>query len=407
MKFLITNMAGFRNKGCEASTKAIIIGITKLQSDTSFRVLTSDPIYDALWMTENPNVRFLTSPFRWWYLFSKWWLYRLIAKSRKKGTIGRAIGTFQWANAVLSTGGDIFSLTYGARTFANQLCTIRVATSFKKPVILVGHSIGPFERDKERKAFVKTMQHVPLITLRESLSLEYTKSMDLKNTRIELTADPAFCLLPADAKNVQELWRIYHLPNDQPIIAVAPSQSIADYGRTLYNSHFEALEKLIKFLTNELKYHVILIPHCLGPFTVADDCIICDMLYRKLGFPENVTVISLNYSAEEIRGIIAKCDLLIAERMHAAIAGLSQAVPTLVVGYSVKGEGIIGDIFGFNKAEDYLIPITKLSEETLREHVENILEKRHEIAQYLSNVMPRVKAQAERNFTLTMDFLRN
>jgi len=32
MNFLITNMTGFRNKGCEATTKAIVNEITKLET---------------------------------------------------------------------------------------------------------------------------------------------------------------------------------------------------------------------------------------------------------------------------------------------------------------------------------------------------------------------------------------
>lgn len=406
MRFLITNMGWFRNKGCEATTKVIVREITKLESDARFRIFTYDPIYDARWMAEDPNVLFILDPLKHGYWFSrrKWLYMLLLGKLRRKVTTGRGLKDFQWTNVVLSTGGDIFGSIYGG--LARHLHPIQIATSFNKSTILLGHSIGPFEREQERKAFIKTMQHVPLITTRESLSLEYVKNMNLKNTKVELTADPAFCLSPVDTQHVHELWRIYHLPHNQHVIAVAPSQPIANWGKISYASHFEALQALIKFLTNELEYHVMLIPHVREPSRIADDSVVCETLYRKLGFPENVTVISLDHSAEEIRGIIARCDLLIAERMHAAIAGLSQEVPTLVVGYSVKAEGIIGDIFGFDNVENYMIPITKLSAEALRERVENILEKRHKIVQYLSSVMPRVKAQAKRNFTLTMDFLR-
>ncbi|MHC3128450.1 MAG: hypothetical protein IBV52_00015 [Candidatus Bathyarchaeota archaeon] len=55
MDFLITNMTGFRNKGCESSTKAIINEITKLQSNAQFKILTEDLNYNALWIFKIQN----------------------------------------------------------------------------------------------------------------------------------------------------------------------------------------------------------------------------------------------------------------------------------------------------------------------------------------------------------------
>jgi len=46
---------GFRNKGCEATTKAIVNEITKLQNDAEFKIFTGDVDYDVLWMPENRN----------------------------------------------------------------------------------------------------------------------------------------------------------------------------------------------------------------------------------------------------------------------------------------------------------------------------------------------------------------
>jgi len=38
MDFLITNMTGFRNKGCEATTKAIVNEKTKFQNDAKLKI---------------------------------------------------------------------------------------------------------------------------------------------------------------------------------------------------------------------------------------------------------------------------------------------------------------------------------------------------------------------------------
>jgi len=409
MIFLITNMTGFRNKGCEATTKAIINEITKLQNKADFKILTEDPDYDVLCAPENKNVSFLVTPFRRVYLFGGlsfspelWWQYRLISKLQTSRLIIRAMRAFQQSDAVLSTGGDIFSSTYG--DLPRHLTQLQAAASLGKPIILVGHSVGPFENEKEKKAFVKTMAYVQLITVRESLSLKYLKDMKLKSARMELTADPAFCLEP-DMNSVGKIFKIYNIPRGKTLVGVAPSQGIAYYSRTSYQSHFNALQKLIVFLTEKLGCHVILIPHVHETIVENDDCVLCELLYRRLGFPEDVTVISLTHSAEELRAIISMLDFMIAERMHAAIASLSQNVPTFVIGYSVKAEGILGDIFGFDSLEDYAISVKKLDGEKLEERVRNLLDRRSEVVKHLSKVMPRVKENARRNFKLIMEVL--
>lgn len=407
MKFLITNMDGFRNKGCEASFKAIVDEIKKLDNNAIFKVFTWDPAYDALWMSKSKNVSFLTVPFKYSIfhrtgLFSKPWQYRLIGKLGISKYIRNGMEAFQWADAVLVTGGDVFSSTYSGLSL--RFSPIKVATNFKKPVLLLGHSIGPFEKEKERKGFTKIMRQVKLITARESLSLKYLEHMKLKNTRIELTAEPAFCLKP-NMKSIEKILKIYNIPDEKILIGISPSQAITEYSGISYDDHFKSLCGLIRFLAEKLGCHIILIPHVPEKFVEYDDRVICELLYRKLGFPENVTVMSLSHSAEEIRALVSKLDLMITERMHAAIASLSQNVPTFVVGYSIKAEGILGDILGFNSLEDYMISVKELNEEKLKERVKNLLDRRSECVKYLSKVMPHIEEKARRNFTLIMEVL--
>jgi len=228
--------------------------------------------------------------------------------------------------------------------------------------------------------------------------------MKLESTRIELTADPAFCLEP-DMETVRKIFKIYNISKEKTLVGVAPSQGIAYYSRTGYENHVDALRKLLKFLIEKLGCHVILIPHVHESSVTNDDRVICELLYRKLSFPEDVSMISLTCSAEEIRAIVSTLDLMIAERMHAAMASLSQNVPTFVVGYSVKAEGILSDIFGFDSLEDYMISVKKMDEEKLKECVKNLLDRRSEVTKYLSKVMPRIKENAKRNFKLIMEVL--
>jgi polysaccharide pyruvyl transferase WcaK-like protein len=405
MNFLVAG-SHHRNKGNEAIVKAIINGIVELEGNAHFNVLSGDPDYDALCAYENEPVSFLADRLGKVYIgpisfLPSCWDYRLIGRLHISSAIRKCMEAFKQSDAVLHTD-DIFSSTYG--NLLENLVEVKIGVSFGKPTVLIGHSIGPFETGAEYKAFTKTMAHVKLITARESITLKYLEDMKLKNARIELTADPAFCLEP-DMEKIGKIYAVYKIPREKPLVGIAPSQGITRYSQTSYENHFRVLQQLILFLTQNLGCHVVLIPHVHLSTVAYDDRIICDLLYRKTGFPENVSVVSLTHTAEEIRALASRLDFMITERMHAAIASLSQNVPTLVVGYSIKSEGILGDIFGFDSLDDYLISVRKIDEARLKERAKNLFNRRKEVASVLSKVMPRIKEKARRNFTLTMDVL--
>ena len=103
---------------------------------------------------------------------------------------------------------------------------------------------------------------------------------------------------------------------------------------------------------------MILIPHVQEISPLNDDRVLATEIQRRLGYDDGVRLAGGNFSAEEFKAIISRCDFLVAERMHAAIAGLSTGVPTMVVGYSIKAKGILSDLLGPELTESCaLIPL--------------------------------------------------
>ena len=88
---------------------------------------------------------------------------------------------------------------------------------------------------------------------------------------------------------------------------------------------------------------VALIPHVVWSHN--DDRKPLSQLYEMFKDTGRVVMIE-DHNAEELKGYIARCRLMVVARTHASIAAYSTQVPTLVVGYSVKARGIAKDIFG-------------------------------------------------------------
>jgi colanic acid/amylovoran biosynthesis protein len=88
--------------------------------------------------------------------------------------------------------------------------------------------------------------------------------------------------------------------------------------------------------------------------------------------------------------------------MHAAIAGLSSGVPTVVVGYSVKGEGILSDLLDPATVKESVLIHLKdfLDEATALKRVKNAWEQRSEITSKLKAQLPEVKKRSALSFDL-------
>ncbi len=105
-------------------------------------------------------------------------------------------------------------------------------------------------------------------------------------------------------------------------------------------------------------------------------------------FKETGRVILLeDHNCMELKGYIARCRMFIGARTHATIAAYSSCVPTLVLGYSVKSQGIAKDIFKTEK--NYVIPVQTLSNANELTAAFNWMMKNESIiASHLRNTVP-------------------
>ena len=119
----------------------------------------------------------------------------------------------------------------------------------------------------------------------------------------------------------------------------------------------EAFKALIGHILEESDASVALIPHV----TWAHDSDLDALGALKAEFADEKRVFLLpgDLNAMQLKGYIARLSALVTARTHASIAAYSTAVPTLVIGYSVKARGIARDLFG--DEEGHLIPVQELA----------------------------------------------
>ena len=129
---------------------------------------------------------------------------------------------------------------------------------------------------------------------------------------------------------------------------------------------------------------VALIPHVI--WKQSNDMETLMPLFEKYRHTGRVILIEDN-DAESLKGHIARCRFLVAARTHASIAAYSTCVPTLVIGYSIKSQGIAKDIFG--TSENYVIPSQSLTTEgAVVEGFKWLYKNEDSIRKHLQSFMP-------------------
>ena len=83
-----------------------------------------------------------------------------------------------------------------------------------------------------------------------------------------------------------------------------------------------------------------------------------------------------NLLATQYKKMVSYLRLLVTARTHLSIAGYSQNVPTLVIGYSVKARGIARDLFG--EETNHLIRAQEIETENQLIYAYDMLNERAE-----------------------------
>jgi colanic acid/amylovoran biosynthesis protein len=113
-------------------------------------------------------------------------------------------------------------------------------------------------------------------------------------------------------------------------------------------------------------------------------------------------VLSKAYDPETMRGIIASLDFLVSGRLHAAISGLSQCVPTVIVdyGFPPKGHKLLGIAKLMGVEDLFCDPNDK---EKLLAVIAGAWQERAAIRRRIEKNLVGVKKQAELNFSILKD----
>ena len=413
VKILIINFESRLNKGSLALLKSTMGGIEAFIHNAEFTLLPYELDYhsDKIKMRKLRSKISITQPqytiISLAYLLSYLFI-RILKELKISPPIPKDSVLFEYykADIVINSGGDTMTGAYGYSSLT-PMVNILYAILLKKPIILYGESLGPFNKRIIRLIAKFILNRTKLILLRENISLKYLKDVGITKPKLLVTADPAFLLSAASQPHVLEILSNENIDvneHQKLLIGVNPSRLISRYYPKGEEELINILARAIDNLVENLNVTVLLIPHVYGPTTETDDRIAANMIFAKVKNKSEVKIVKNEYSPEELKGIIGLCDLFIGARMHSTIASTSMLVPTVGIAYSHKMYAIIGDMVG---QERYILDIKELDYESLISRINGAWENREKIKKELEMKIPMVKERAMLNGKLVKKVLNS
>lgn len=396
--FILAGNGPYANRGCEAivrgTTKILrehfrdprFLCLTHIQSEEQFRRQCqeeADPAITHLHsnrINKKQALRNFWKPGTWLYAYRSLFNFDAL----KYQVYHDMLPHLDDAAAVLSVGGDNYSLDYGVPRLFTGLDDIVLEK--EKPLAIWGASVGPFDAIPEYERYMSHhLREVPGIFARESVTIDYLKNIGVTEN-VYPVADPAFLMDPVKPEGIEDV-----LPPDEEAIGLNLSPLMAKYvtGGDL-DAWTSRAASIIESVTKKTGMPVYLIPHVTNP-TSNDH----EFMQRALSLITdrngNITLISPEYSAAETKWIISRMALFAGARTHSTIAALSSGIPTLSFAYSIKAQGINRDIFGHT---DYCLEPTDLDAEAVASRVTSMLDDSAVIRNDLAGRIPGVQKAA-------------
>lgn len=276
--------------------------------------------------------------------------------------------------------GDSFSDIYGKERFFRMLNTKRFFSFLGKKQILLPQTIGPFKDFEYEKRAFSVMKTMEMVLSRDRQSFDYSSKF-LDKHKIAETIDVAF-YLP---------FKKGTFNNGKVNVGVNVSGLLWNGGYTRKNQ-FEMQTDYRKLILNTLSHfcsldnvQVHLIPHVVPQNNPVEDDYAVSLEIQKNHF-SNVIVAPRFESSIAAKGYMSGLDFFTGARMHACIGAFSAGVPTFLMAYSRKFNGLFTDTLQYSALGDCV----NENEEDVFSKLKSAFDNRQDLAIQIENAQKNI-----------------
>jgi len=225
------------------------------------------------------------------------------------------------------------------------LYIVLLAKTLRKPLVIYGNDTPRPGSELWERSYLGNrlweklarfvLKNADLVTARDSETFAYFKKLTDKNSHVYLTADPAFLMPPSDVERVKAIVRREKIERRDGLLIGITCGFHNFLGETLEKQSqlkkriVEHLADLLDRLIENFAATVVFLPHSIEQNR--DDRVLAEAVYQKARNKHGIVVITNEYSARELKGLINTFDIFIGGRIHSLISATSMAVPSIAI----------------------------------------------------------------------------
>ncbi|WP_255464131.1 MULTISPECIES: polysaccharide pyruvyl transferase family protein [unclassified Adlercreutzia] len=261
-------------------------------------------------------------------------------------------------DVLVSIGGDIYTIPAYLRLrrrypYFNKLVRIgELAQERGISEMVVGASVGPFgDWMPAVNYYSNHLCDVDLICCRERRSMTYLESIGVSNN-VCLLPDPAFFVEDEGAGNGW-VHAEYLGVNLSPL-------SLREINGAVSDADILRLAMLVQCLMDQVSMPALLVPHVLSPNPGDNDSVFLRRVYNAMDdFHRGRAKVIEPTGFLDAKRQLRRCCLVVAARMHCAVNAMCEGVPTILLSYSQKAQGMCEFVYGSDR---WALPLTEADE---------------------------------------------
>jgi colanic acid/amylovoran biosynthesis protein len=250
-------------------------------------------------------------------------------------------------------GGDSFSDIYGLKRFLVATLPVLSVLWVKRSLVLFPQTYGPFKSRTSRWIARRLIRQASPVIARDKASQHVARELAGPGQQVLLSPDVAFALY-ADTMD-SALFDSQSGPQPMPENAIGLNVNGLMFnggytGKNMFGLKLDYRRFVTDLATKLLEVHpgtLLLVPHTYAPAgDVESDNEACRLVKESLParLQPRVRIVTGDYDAHQLKGVIARCTFFVGSRMHSCIAALSQGVPCVGVAYSMKFRGVFESV---------------------------------------------------------------
>ena len=315
----------------------------------------------------------------------------------------RILNIHRESDIIIFGGGGYLGGPY--RSLSGILVPIFLTKQLGCKVYLTGITIEFPKNFLLRNLIRWVLNKVDLITVREPLSIEVLKSIDVK-VKTLLTADLAFMLKSKPSDLGQELLKQKGFTKKGNItigINLRQNSSSEEIPPDIFISYKETMKKFIESLLEKIDCTIVLIP--IDTSHYQDDRIINQSVKKLVSdsLQDRIFAVRDDFSLEETMSIIGSMDILIGTRFHSNVFSIMSGTPFISIIYMQKNLGLM-KMMGL---EEWAINISELETKLLLEKTQKLIQSSDKVKKLIRYNVTQLQKASLMNILLIDELLKS